>query len=273
MPLFETRTIDDHADSLANYLPGGELFEAKFLPDKKLRKYLRALAAELDRYHSVLEESATEHEITKTQSLINEWESAMGIPGTCFDNKGTIEERRRNVLIKLIHLHGSTAQDFINLAQLLGYTILVEPARYHGLLETQFPIYFYDSGKTVMFSVIITLPPDQKIAGFPLSFAFPFMLPNNALLQCIFNRMKPANVNVHYLFKDLISSIGNLPAPGSVVTNALLMEDVGKFLLEQGVDTGLELENSPEAPPAPALWQTWFTNWELLTVKKWEEGQ
>lgn len=242
MPLFQPRTLEDHTDSIANYLPGGDVFQAKFLEGKKLRKYLRSVATELARYHTVLEETATEHHINETQNLINEWESAMGIPGTCFNNTGTLEQRRRNVLLKLTGLHGSTAEDFINLAKTLGYTILVEPARYHGMFPAAFPVYFYDAGKTVQFTIIITLPPDENIDSFPLEFPFKFMKPSNSLLQCIFNRMRPANVNIHYRFDELISSIGRPPAEGDSVTNTFLLEDGTRLLLEDADISYLVLE-------------------------------
>ena len=213
MTLFRSRTLDEQTDSLAHYLPGGQLFEAKFIPGTNLRRYLRALASELQRYYSILEEVATEHDILYTQNLITEWESALGIPGTCFDNKGTLEVRRRNLIAKLRYMHGSTAQDFINLAGYLGYQVQVEACSEHGMFPAAFPIYFFDAGKTVKFTMIITMEPDDETVGFPLKFPIRFIKPDNALLKCLFNRIRPANVQVLYHYGSLLVGTGLPPSP------------------------------------------------------------
>lgn len=215
MTLFSFRTIEDHTDSLAAYLPGGDLFAARYINNKNLRKYLRALASELQRYYEILQQVADEHDIRKTQELITLWERALGIPGTCFDNKSSLDIRRRNLLIKLTGMHGSTAQDFIDLAAKLGYEIKVEPAKLHGMFPLHFQAHFFNDGKTVTFTLILTLPPDDEPQGFTFAFPFKFIKPDNALLECLFNRIKPAYSQILYRYSDDIfvpvdDGVGNI---------------------------------------------------------------
>lgn len=200
MALIQDKTIDQQADSIAHYLPNGPLFEAKFVDGTNLRKLLRGLAAELERYYIILNDVAEDYDILKTQVLINLWESALGIPGTCFDNSGSLEERRLKLLIKLKYLHGQTVDDYINLAALLGFTIEIELCKTHGMFPMAFPIYFFPTTTSVLFSMIITLPSDDEPIGFPLTFPIVFTTPQNALLQCLFDRLRPAPVKIYYKY-------------------------------------------------------------------------
>jgi uncharacterized protein YmfQ (DUF2313 family) len=199
--LFKTRTKDDQADSLAHYLPQGELYEAKWIDGTNLRKMLRALASELQRYQTILEDTATEYDLSKTQALLNEWEKALGIPSTCFnDYEFTNDQRRTHLLMMLNDLHDNSLDGMVNLAAKLGYTIKVEPCSTHGLFPAAFPIYLFPSGKDAKFSIIIHMPAEDANVGFQYAFPIKFIRPDNRLLRCLFNRMKPANVEIFFVF-------------------------------------------------------------------------
>ena len=202
MGLFKNRTWKDHTESLANYLPNGCIYDAKRIPSSNTYKYLRAIASELMRFYTLCEDVATEHEINVTQNLINEWESALGIPQSCFRHirEKTIEERRLHLLMTIHDLFAVSAEDFVNIASLLGYTVELEPARLHGSFPMAFPLYFFDSQKTVKFTMIIHLPPTQLPVGFPLEFPIKFITADNILIRCLFEQLKPAYVNTYYIF-------------------------------------------------------------------------
>lgn len=201
MSLFKNRTLDDQADSLAKYLPPGELYEAKFVDNTNLRKMLRALASELMRYQTILEDTATEYDITTTQLLLNEWENALGIPKTCFNSYTyTTEQRRQHLLMMLNDLHDNSMSGLINLANKLGYNIDVEPCSIHGLFPATFPIYLFGSGRDAKFSLIIHMPAEDANVGFQYAFPIKFIRADNRLLRCLFNRMKPANVEIFFVF-------------------------------------------------------------------------
>lgn len=201
MPLFQSRSLNDHTDSIAHYMPGGQLTEARFIDGTYMRRFLRALASELFRYQYILEDTATEHDIEVTQNLINEWENALGIPKSCFsDRTYSLEDRRLHLLMVLNNLHGTTEDDFIQLAAILGYTVEVRPVTPNAIFPMRFPIFFFDTGKAAKFSMIVRLPADDELVGFPLAFPIRFIRPDNQLLRCLFNKMKPANVKIFFIF-------------------------------------------------------------------------
>ena len=72
---------------------------------------------------------------TKTE-LLTRWESAVGIPDSCFPGTGTIDERRAHVLLKLAKMNVQTAEEFVTLGISLGFLdIKVFP-----LQEVSFPV-------------------------------------------------------------------------------------------------------------------------------------
>lgn len=200
MVLFEKRTLEEQTNSLAYHMVNGELTDARFVDGSNLRKYLRGLAAELQRFYSILETSATELDLEQTQALIKEWESALGIPGSCFGTDGTLEERRLHMLMKLNELHGTTEEDFIRVAELLGYTVSVIRCKPHAVFPMEFPLYVFSSGKAATFTMLLELPYTNEPELFPLTFPIAFAGPQNQLLECLFNRIKPTFTRVIFSY-------------------------------------------------------------------------
>lgn len=191
--LFEIHSKDEHAQSLANFLPNGDLFAAKNIQESTFRNLLNGLAIELQRCEQLLADTTSEHDIRYTSNFIEEWERALGIPDDCFDNTGTLEERRTNLLIKLAAPGVSTEQDFIDLAAMLGYVITIE-----HLAEVEFyppynvpfsPIYGVPESRYVWIvkgvGVVANVPP----------YDVPFSLGSSTatILQCLFNKLKGAH--------------------------------------------------------------------------------
>lgn len=121
-------TIERHNEtemlqSLAAYLPGGELFQAAFIPGSNFNTLLAGLSGELLRAENYLFLYNSEFIPDETTVFIEEWESAVGIPDDCFTTTATEtnEVRRRNILVKLASLGVQTVGDFENLAVLLGF--------------------------------------------------------------------------------------------------------------------------------------------------------
>ena len=84
MSLFKRRSIEAYTDSLAEYMPGGELFAAKSVYDSNFRKLLRGMAGELFRANGLLREYNDQIIPDRTEKFIDEWEKAVGIPDHCF---------------------------------------------------------------------------------------------------------------------------------------------------------------------------------------------
>jgi len=207
--LFRDKTEEEHTTSLAAFLPGGKPFLASRLSGTSLRNLLAGLATELVRVDGLINDITYEHQIDQTTYLISEWEKALGIPDGCFTNTGTIAERRLGVLTKLGSMSVQTEQDFIDLAALLGYVVFIQSGAERGMFPLEFPAYFYDSPQTVRFLMITTVETLQIPIVFPLAFPIEFGSGINTILECVFRRIKPANVDILFEYK--------LPELGAVI--------------------------------------------------------
>lgn len=195
MTLFKRRSLEDYTDSLAAYMPGGELFASKSIQDSNFRKLLRGMAGELFRANGLLREYSPGIIPDLTTKFIEEWESALGIPGSCFKGTGTIDERRRDILVKLAALGVQTAQDFIDLAALFGYVARVNS----GIEEIEFPLMFpvlmFLTEAEARFTIVVEFA-GVGVSRFPYTYPIPFGDGTLGLLECIFNRLRPANCNL-----------------------------------------------------------------------------
>jgi uncharacterized protein YmfQ (DUF2313 family) len=195
MNLFARRDNEQYTDSLARYLPGGELFASKFKQSSNLRALLRGMAGELFRANGFLREYNGNIIPDTTVKFIEEWESALGIPDDCFKANGTTTERRRDILTKLASLGVQTRQDFIDLALTFGVTVTVNSGIDEITFPLIFPIVMFTTEQEARFTIIIrfTIQGDNK---FPLTFPITFGSGEIAILECLFTKLKPANCDI-----------------------------------------------------------------------------
>lgn len=198
MGLFNRRDIEQYTDSLADYLPGGLLFASKSVQDSNFRKLLKGMSGELFRANGLLKTYNDEIIPDQTVKFIDEWESALGIPDDCFRGTGTIDERRRDVLTKLGSLGIQTKQDFIDLAALLGIAVNVESGSHNGTFPLVFPAILFDSSKGARFTIIITFTVEPA-SRFTYTFPFVFGGDAIAILECLFNKLKPSNCKLIFV--------------------------------------------------------------------------
>ena len=197
MPTLITQhTIEKHADALANYLPGGRLFEAGKVSGTKLRSVLLGLAKEFSTAEGYLKTISNEYDINTTTLFINEWESAVGIPDSCFKGDGTIEQRRSHVLVKLASLGIQTEEDFEELGSIIGIAIVVTPGfEVSGVFPMTFPFIFFDTIAESRFTIVVDFTVEAA-SKFTLTFPFTFGSDEIAILECLFLKLKPANCNI-----------------------------------------------------------------------------
>lgn len=197
--LFKLHTRAQHADSLANYLPNSRLFSpAKFTDTAELRKLILGLAGELARVEKNTSDLFEQRDITTTRFLIDEWESAVGIPDDTFPGTGTLEERRNHVLIKFI-MSVQTCPDFENLGRIFGYNdISVTP-----LSANQYPPYdvpFYPQSNPGNYFVVLVTGTHILESVPPYDVPFDVVY-GSSFIQTLFNKLKPANVR--FIYSDL----------------------------------------------------------------------
>jgi uncharacterized protein YmfQ (DUF2313 family) len=78
--LFNRYSKEEHADAFAAYLSDDDNFEAKGMDGKKLRQLLLGMGLRAKSAEDFLETIWEELDPSSTTALIEEWESAVGIP-------------------------------------------------------------------------------------------------------------------------------------------------------------------------------------------------
>ena len=115
--MFEEISLEQQTNILASYLRDDPLFESKNIEGEPLRKILVGLASHWLEFRSILNKLVNEYNPKNTTDLISEWESYVGIPDGCIGNKGTLEQRRLNILLKLAGINATTQKQFENIAK------------------------------------------------------------------------------------------------------------------------------------------------------------
>ena len=201
--MLKERTQPQQADILAQYLRDDNLHEAKNRDDSTLRKILLGLASEWLNFRDKINEVVNEYNPQKTTALIQEWEEFVGIPDDCIPVALTIEQRRLNVLLKLSGINVTTEKQFKNVASILGYNIEVS----NGVSTSTFPLtlpFLLISEASAPFTIVITLPSSIKPSGFALTFPFTLTSQQPAILDCLFNKLKPANTQLFFRYSNAL---------------------------------------------------------------------
>lgn len=206
--------LETHRSILASYFPGGEVWDAKaisenvVLPSGLLRagstlyRLIRGFAPTMQRADMAIDELFAEMMPDETSKMVAEWERALAIPDDCFPGTGTIEQRRRHILLKLSSLGLQTRQDFENFAIDFGIAVQVRSGIEHvavveGGYETALPtmaLATFGSVKEARFTMVCTYT--DPTGGFEFDFAIPFGGEEVGRLNCLFERLKPSNVAI-----------------------------------------------------------------------------
>lgn len=120
---FKRKTKEEFTDYLASFLPNGRLFEAKFIEDSILRKYLQGKAPEFVRLNDLFNTHIEQLDPNITENYLEEWEAALKIPDNCIPLASAAQERRDNIILKLGSLSIQTEDDYKELASFYGFTI------------------------------------------------------------------------------------------------------------------------------------------------------
>lgn len=187
-------TKQQQAQTLANYMPSGKAFAAKNIVGSVLRKLLLGFATEILRVDTWIALFRTDTVPDQTKNFISEWESALGIPDSCFKGTGTDTARRLAIEIKLAGQGVQTAQDFVDLADKFGISITAESGSLH-YIHGALPFKDYPDEKTARNTLVIK-PTEAIGAAFPYTFPIVFGTSELATLECLFRKLKPANVDL-----------------------------------------------------------------------------
>ncbi|MFT6151383.1 MAG: hypothetical protein ACJAY9_000772 [Flavobacteriales bacterium] len=136
---FQAHTIEENQQVLGQYFLNDRTATNKNIAGSNLYKMFLGLAGEFKRVDDLFQSvwDGTNILTTNDPNYMALWEGAVGIPDDIFvGTSSDIEERRKNVLLKLRSLNVLTEQDFIDLAAILGQSITIK----HGI-EVAYPPY------------------------------------------------------------------------------------------------------------------------------------
>lgn len=194
------RTAEENTQSLANQLPPGGAFGSRNVTGSNLRRFLDGLAIEVGRVNDLLALFRAETLPDETTKLLEEWESAVGIPDSCLLGTGTIDERREHVLIKLAALGIQTAAQFEALAfDGFNLTVTVNSGAQFFTFPAEFPLIFFPDEQTSRFTIVVDHTSERD--AFTYTFPFTFTTSDLTILECIFGKLKPANCDL--LFRQV----------------------------------------------------------------------
>lgn len=197
MDFLETRTQEEQTGILAQYLRDDPLHQAKNIDGKVLQKVLSGLAVEFLRERDQVNNLYSEYDPNITTQLIEEWEGFVGIPDGCLSNTGTLEERRKNILLKLAGINATTAKQFEAIAAALGFTITVKAAGDVCVFPFIFPFIMCDEA-SLPFTIIVEIPLALTPNVFPFTFPFVFGEDSTLVLRCFLEAIKPANTLIFF---------------------------------------------------------------------------
>ena len=196
--LFNPHTVEENAFLLASHNPPGRLWSNAFKPDTIIGKLFLGLAVEFYRFEVLVNKFYGEMDINQANELLIEWEKSVGLPDDCFNTTVTIEERREQVLQKFSNFGGvQKAEDFVRVGAVFGFDLTVTSYTLLAAFPLPFPIIFVGSSREVKHTIFVVINGDLSGGDFfPLPFPIPFSSGGRNFLQCIFNTLAPANVNV-----------------------------------------------------------------------------
>ncbi len=196
--LFDPLSINDNHFLLASHTPPGKAWEKVFDKDDDFGKLFLGLAVEFYRFQVLEKKLFDEMDIRQANELLIEWEKSVGLPDSCFITEGeSVETRRIQIEQKFSSFGGvQEKEDFIRVADIFGYDISIKTGKQVGFFPLQFPIALFSDAKAVTHTFFIVINEVGPTGGFPLPFPIPFDAGENTFLQCIFDKLAPANVKV-----------------------------------------------------------------------------
>ena len=189
-------------NKISELLPDSVLWYTKNDIDSNLYKALEGLNQEQkERIKPMLDDLYNQYNPFTVTDLIARWEQTVGIPDSCFTNTGiSLEQRRNQVLIKLLSRGAYTEEDYAVILELFGVdNFNIVNGLASGVFPLAFPATFAADRKGAVFSIVFQLPEVLKPgAVFPLDFPFTFGSDSASTIECYLRKIIPANYNVTF---------------------------------------------------------------------------
>ena len=195
----ESRTNEEQAEVLSSYLPTNDLFGKKNDLTSNFRRLLLGLSPEFRRVRDVIRTIRNEYFPETTTNFIENWERQLNIPDDCIDVSADIEERRKNVMLKLNGVNISTNKEIENMLAAAGIEAKVQNALDICTLPLTLP-FILVSEQEMPFTIIITLDSSLEPQGFPLTLPFTLSSQAPSNIQCLLRKYIPAHCQVYFRY-------------------------------------------------------------------------
>jgi uncharacterized protein YmfQ (DUF2313 family) len=184
---------------LANLMPTGALWTAVGEDDSQMRQVLAGLAPTLERLQAAGYDLLRELNPETTTNLLTEWEAEYGLPDACMPPATTLQQRRDRVLGRIRELGGQTKAYLITVAAAYGYAITITENRYLRA-GTGFRAGQAANGEAHLLSFTVNYPSQavQRFRAGNSRAGDPLVSFDNDTLECIINRIKPAQTFVFF---------------------------------------------------------------------------
>lgn len=112
-------TADDYRQQLHALLPPGVLWNTT--PNSMLQRLLAGQAREFSRVDERANALLNEADPRQALYTFEEWEASYGLPSACAPAEQSMADRRAALIGRIVGRGGMTAQDYLDLAEGLGY--------------------------------------------------------------------------------------------------------------------------------------------------------
>jgi uncharacterized protein YmfQ (DUF2313 family) len=184
-------TAEDFRDGRVALLPPGRAWPRDL--DAPIVRFLAALARGDQRLAARAAQLLVDAFPGTTLELLPEWEESLGLPDPCAGAAPTIEQRRAQVVARLISTGGQSIPYFVAVAAALGFAITItEPGPFRAGISRAGDSDFGDAWPNVWqvnspLDTVTFFRAGHGAAGEPLA------VWGNAVLECELKRLSPAH--------------------------------------------------------------------------------
>lgn len=169
--------------------------------DATLTRLVAALAAELARVDGRAMQLVEEADPRTVAELFADWERAAGLPDACsivFGGGQTVAQRRAALVGRLTTMGGQSPAYYIGLAVALGYVITITEFSDHTV-NNDVDSTLYGVAWNFCWQVNAAI---NTVTEFTVDSTVedPLAAWGNALLECVINRLKPAQTTVLFSY-------------------------------------------------------------------------
>jgi uncharacterized protein YmfQ (DUF2313 family) len=193
-----THTADEYRDALAALLPSGLAWPRD--PDASLMRFVASLAVEFSRVDARAAQLLAETDPASTTELLPDWERVVGLPDPCVTQVQTVAQRRQALEGRLTSVGGQSRRFFIELASRLGYSVTIDEFASAGAATAAGISFTGDEWAHIW---RVNVPTTVSITYFRVgggSVGEPLRAWSNEVLECQFNRYKPAHTRVLFAY-------------------------------------------------------------------------